>query len=125
MPNEFVVDLKGKPIKYDSTVRSYLDYFSIEDVYQGYLGNCFLVAAIMGILKNTELLGFVIPIDNTERKNMKIGAYHFRLWKPRGWYDVVVDDYLPVDQDYNLLFSKNLSYRNEFWIALIEKAVAK
>ena len=123
--NEFVLNAKGKPIKYDSSTSEFLSFFSIEDVYQGHLGNCFLIGTIMGLLRNQALLAFLIPMDNAFRSNMKIGAYHFRLWKLGDWHDVVVDDFLPVDTQYDPIFSRNLSFRNEFWIALFEKAAAK
>ena len=56
---------------------------------------------------------------------MEIGAYHFRFWKLGYWHDVVVDDYLPVNKSDELIFSYNKTYRNEFWIPLFEKALAK
>jgi hypothetical protein len=53
------------------------------------------------------------------------GALHFRFWIYGKWKDVVVDDYLPVDSNNNLLFAKNRENKNEFWVALLEKAYAK
>jgi hypothetical protein len=79
----------------------------------------------MGFTKNKELVKFVIPSDNAKSANMKLGAFHFRLWKLGKWYDVVIDDYLTVDNNAQLILTKNQSFRNEFWIALFEKAVAK
>lgn len=38
---------------------------------------------------------------------------------------MVVDDYLPCDVNHNLIFARNVTYINELWIALFEKAVAK
>jgi hypothetical protein len=81
---------------------------------------------MMGLTKNRELLSFVIPPDNARAENMKTGCYHFRLWKLGEWYDVVVDDYLPTKlSTSSLIFAKNLTYENEFWISLFEKAIAK
>ena len=79
----------------------------------------------MGLTKNQELLAVVIPVDNADKRNMQLGAYHFRFWKLGYWYDVVVDDFLPVDSNGTLIFSKNESYPNEFWVPLFEKAFAK
>jgi len=38
---------------------------------------------------------------------------------------VVVDDFLPVGPDNQLIFSKNRFFSNELWCALLEKAYAK
>jgi hypothetical protein len=121
---EFVLNHRGKPPNM-SDETEFLECLSIEDVYQGRLGDCYLVATIMGILKNHELLAFVVPADNATRKNMETGAYHFRMWSLCEWYDVVVDDYLPTRLGKDLIFSKNATFRNEFWVPLIEKATAK
>ena len=102
-----------------------MNYFSIYDIFQGQLGDCFLIGSIMGITRNKELLGFIIPADNAIRVNMNIGAYHFRLWKLGDWYDCVIDDFLPVNDRNEIAFTKNLTYQNEFWISLFEKAIAK
>ena len=66
-----------------------------------------------------------MPRDNALTKNMQIGAYHFRLWTLGNWYDVVVDDFLPMNLSFDLLFTKNITYFNEFWHPLFEKAIAK
>ncbi len=125
MKNEFVLNDVGKPLPKNFKLDEYLNYFSIYDIFQGGLGDCFLIGSIMGITRNKELLGFVIPSDNAIRENMKIGAYHFRLWKMGEWYDCVIDDFLPVNSRFETFLAKNLTYPNEFWISLFEKAVAK
>jgi hypothetical protein len=123
--NEFVLNDVGTPIPNKFTIDEYLNYFSIYDIFQGLLGDCFLIGSIMGLTRNKELLGFVIPSDNAIRSNMRIGAYHFRLWKLGEWYDCVIDDYLPVNNQIELILAKNLTFPNEFWISLFEKAIAK
>ncbi len=123
LTNEFVLDKNGKSPNTD--LKKYLTAFSIEDIFQGCLGDCFLLAAILGITYHKELLGFLIPTDNCLKENQKLGVYHFRLWGLGEWYDIVVDDFLPVDHTYNPCFTRNLTYMNEFWICLFEKAIAK
>ena len=54
-----------------------------------------------------------------------LGAFHFRFWDYGTWKDVVVDDFLPVDENNQLIFSRNKDHENEFWSALFEKAYAK
>ena len=84
-----------------------------------------MIATLLSFVKNREAILRVIPIDNAYKENMKIGAYHFRLWKVGDWYDVVVDDQLAVTGQINLCLCQNQNFRNEFWIGLLEKAVAK
>lgn len=125
LQNEFVLNENGTPLPKNFSLYDYVNYFSIHDIFQGVLGDCFMIAAIMGITYNKELLSHVIPRDNACKKNMNIGAYHFRFWQLGEWYDIVIDDYLPVNKNYDLFFTRNLTYQNEFWIPLFEKAVAK
>ena len=95
------------------------------DIFQGLLGDCFLIGTILGVTRNKELLLHIIPVDNAIRRNMRHGAYHFRLWKLGDWYDVVIDDFLPVTPAYDLILARNSTCTNEFWICLLEKAFAK
>lgn len=122
---EFVLDSNGKALSQKFTPYEYTSFFSSDDIFQGILGDCFMIATILSICSNKEILLHLIPIDNALTKNMKIGAYHFRLWKLGEWYDVVIDDFLPVDSGHNLLFARNLRFQNEFWISLFEKSIAK
>jgi hypothetical protein len=84
-----------------------------------------MIAAIMGVTRNKKLVAMLMPEDNNSRASMKMGVYHVRLWKCGEWFDVVIDDYLPVNQKYDIFLTRNLTYQNEFWISLFEKAVAK
>jgi len=38
---------------------------------------------------------------------------------------VLVDDHILVDLNHTVRFSRNLTFNNEIWISLIEKAFAK
>jgi calpain len=125
LKNEFVLNDVGRPLPSNFTLEEYVDHFSIYDIFQGILGDCYLLAAIMGFTRIKELLPFVIPFDNANRTNMKLGAYHFRLWQRGEWFDVVVDDYLPVNGKNELFFTRNVTFFNEFWIPLFIKAIAK
>jgi hypothetical protein len=123
--DEFVLDASGRPLPPKSSSNQYAEFFSVDDIFQGQLGDCFMIAAIMGMTQNKRLLSWLMPIDNALRNNMRMGLFHFRLWNLGSWYDVVVDDFLPADRQYNLVFTRNMTFPNEFWIALLEKAVAK
>ena len=122
---EFVLDLNGRPPSDRTNLKEYLDCFSVEDVCQGQNGDCFFIATIFGLIKNRDLLAHLIPIDNALEANILKGAYHFRLWKLGEWYDVVIDDMLPLKLSYDLLFSRNMNHKNEFWLALFEKVITK
>ena len=122
---EFVLDNNGKGLGTNFTEADFGKCLSSNDIFQGMLGDCFMLATFLSICSNKELMAYVIPKDNAYRKNMKIGAYHFRLWKLGEWYDVVIDDYLPLDSRHSPLFVKNKKYNNEFWICLFEKCIAK
>ncbi|CAF4218813.1 unnamed protein product, partial [Adineta steineri] len=47
-----------------------------------------------------------------------------RFWQYGRWIEIVVDDYLPTEDD-RLILCRNNEEENEFWIALLEKAYAK
>jgi hypothetical protein len=79
----------------------------------------------MGVIRNKIVLEHIIPIDNADPENMKLGVYHFRFWYYGDWADVVVDDFLPTTLTNHLLFCHNAINRNEFWSCLAEKAFAK
>jgi hypothetical protein len=119
--NEFVLDSSGKGLANAEDTKEYLNFFSTDDIYQGSLGDCFMIATLLSVTKNKEACLRIMPLDNALKENMKIGAYHFRLWKVGSWYDVVVDDLLLIDGQYNPLLCKNMSQKNEFWICLLEK----
>jgi len=121
--NEFVLDGSGKPLA--NFTRLARNYFSVGDINQGALGSCFFLAVMLGLTRNIEVVSHVMPLDNARSVNVSKGAFHFRFWKLGLWYDLVVDDYLPVDFGHNVLFTRNLKCPNEFWVCLVEKAFAK
>ena len=51
--------------------------------------------------------------------------FHFRFWLCGQWTDVVVDDYLPFDENNNFIFCHDKKNSNEMWSCLLEKAYAK
>lgn len=121
--NEFVLNANEKPLTSYSDLP--MHYFSVGDIYQGALGSCFFLAVILGVTRNVEIISHIMPLDNAKRSNISKGAFHFRFWKLGCWYDLVIDDYLVVDNKHNVLFTRNITCPNEFWICLMEKAFAK
>ncbi|KAK3082918.1 hypothetical protein FSP39_009044 [Pinctada imbricata] len=100
---------------------------SADDFSQGSLGNCWFVAACSCIAEDKKLLKKIVP-DMEEQEwskdNKYAGIFHFRFWQLGEWVDVVIDDYLPVDNSGNLVYVQSKA-KNEFWSALLEKAYAK
>jgi hypothetical protein len=83
------------------------------------------VAAVAGIVENVDLFQKIVPFDNSFEDSVYTGLFHFRFWIYGKWYDVCVDDYLPVGTDSKLNFCHNSRANNEFWCALLEKAYVK
>jgi len=53
------------------------------------------------------------------------GVFHCRFWRLGRWYDVYVDDYLPVCDDTRLPWGARSTDPDEMWVPLIEKAFAR
>jgi hypothetical protein len=98
---------------------------SVSELFQGSLASSFFLAAVLAMTRNSELMAHVAPVENGSEANVSKGAFNFRFWRLGEWYDLVVDDYLVCDAAHNILFTRNLSSPNEYWICLLEKAFAK
>ncbi len=101
------------------------DSYSAEDIDQGQLGDCWFMAGCSAITLVPELLSKVIPPNQQCNGKDYAGIFHFRFWLYGKWYDVVVDDRLPVKTDNTLVYCRCTESPNEFWAALLEKAYAK
>ena len=53
-----------------------------------------------------------------------LGIFRFHFWHFGSWVEVYVDDRLPTIHG-QLIYGRNQSQPNEFWVPLLEKAYAK
>lgn len=95
------------------------------DIAQGALGDCALVAALCGIAEFEGALFHLL-----EQKGVSLeGSYTVRIYNAQNspakrWESVTVDDYVPVSAiDGEPLMAKPAG--NDMWVLLVEKALAK
>lgn len=124
---------------------------SCDDIIQGSLGDCWLLAAFSMLSCNDKLVKDICVIQDQE-----IGVYGFVFYRDGDWHQCIIDDKLYLkapsydesgdvvlgmygvqqrdqEQSYNDLFqkgSKSLYFascrdENETWVPLLEKALAK
>ncbi|XP_070775902.1 calpain-1 catalytic subunit-like [Enoplosus armatus] len=111
-----------RPAKIAPNPSFVLDGVSRFDFGQGILGNCWFLASIGALTFQNDVLGQVVPLEQTFDEDY-CGLFHFRFWRFGRWVDVVIDDKLPTING-RLIFVHSKD-QNEFWPALLEKAYAK
>jgi len=97
-----------------------------EDMQQGQIGDCWLIAALACVAQRPEILQRAIVSNRVDAR----GKYTFRLWNQikttpgTKWVDIVVDDLIPCEWGTTKpKFAK--CNDNEMWAMLLEKAFAK
>ncbi|KAK5077010.1 hypothetical protein LTR64_005511 [Lithohypha guttulata] len=124
---------------------------SSDDIIQGNLGDCWLLAAFSILTCNEKLVKNICVIQDAE-----VGVYGFVFYRDGDWHQTIIDDKLYLrapsydesgdvvlgmygvqqrdqERSYNDLFqtgSKSLYFascreENETWVPLLEKALAK
>ena len=93
-----------------------------QDVAQGQVGNCWLIAALACVAEHPGLVrkAFVTKIRSDR------GKYVVRLfdWQKRKWVTVSVDEFIPLtSKDRQMLFAQPNGH--ELWVSMLEKAFAK
>ncbi|CAF1608882.1 unnamed protein product [Adineta ricciae] len=89
------------------------------DIAQGYLGDCWLMAALALITERPDILSHILltPIINEE------GVYLVRICHNGLWKIVLIDDCFPCTKNKRLVFAK--ARHRQLFVPLIEKACAK
>lgn len=116
--------------------------FSLDDVQQGQLGDCWFISTLAHLVKAPHVLdsAFVTAEANPE------GVFCVRLWTGSAWQWVFMDSTFPCHNDsyhevgcschwggapnpkegkYFWLAATHSSSHNEFWASFLEKAFAK
>ncbi|XP_076264841.1 calpain-2 catalytic subunit-like [Rhynchophorus ferrugineus] len=93
------------------------------DIKQGYLRDCWFIAALSLLAEHPELLERVAPKNQNFKVDNYAGIFRFRFCQSGIWTEVVVDDRLLMEGD-ELKFARSIR-RTDFWLALLEKAYAK
>lgn len=102
-----------------------LDGLEANDLDQGSLGDCWLISSLAAVAAIPKYIEKVVPNDQSFESGSYAGVFHFRIWRFGYWIDVVVDDFLPVNESGDLIFCRNKTNGNEMWGPLLEKAFAK
>lgn len=113
-----------RPREADSDAQFVCGDFDRCDIDQGFLGNCWFIAGVVGIMQLPKVFAKVVPSDQSFDSGYS-GCFHFRFWNYGQWVDVVVDDRLPFWPDGRLVYCSNKQKTNEYWCSLLEKAYAK
>jgi len=90
------------------------------DIVQGNIGTCFLLGAMGAIASDSDEAIQRMFI----RYDVDAGVYGLRFNVDGEWDYVIVDDYMPVDYDGNILYAHSKD-AEEVWVALLEKAFCK
>jgi hypothetical protein len=100
------------------------DDICIEDIAQGLIGNCWLIATFNILINSFDnFIQFLNPFQ-TFCKPKYNGKFIFNFVINDEIKLVTIDDFLPTIGN-KLVFCHNKKNSNEFWSSLLEKAVAK
>lgn len=91
------------------------------DIEQGALGNCWFLSALAVVAERPDILERLLPLT---KDYSHLGVYEVRLCIDGVWQSVVVDDFFP-SHAYTRTMVFAVGRKNQMWVSLIEKALAK
>ena len=115
-------EISQNPV-FSSTNNTTGHLFEHLDVQQGDLGDCWFLAALGSLTAQPLFFERVVPLDQVCSGVDYDGKFEFNFFQYGEWAKVFVDDRLPTVNG-NLIYTRS-NDRNEFWVALLEKAYAK
>ena len=98
------------------------DGYSPLDVQQGQIGDCYFMSAISILGK--KYLEKNLYLDQIDENNNNCGAFIVKYFVGDENFDVIIDDYFPVDRFNEWAFGHALD-ENELWPNILEKSYAK
>lgn len=119
------IDICDKPIFINKDI-----YY--DDVHQGNIGTCWILSSIISLIKYKDVLFNIMdPLQNFDKDYT--GKFVFSFYNnnknsssSNNRIEIEIDDYLPYNTKKKcLIFSNNKNDKNEFWLALFEKALIK
>eukprot|EP00928_Gymnodinium_smaydae_P016817 TRINITY_DN16367_c0_g1_i1.p1 TRINITY_DN16367_c0_g1~~TRINITY_DN16367_c0_g1_i1.p1 ORF type:complete len:749 (+),score=208.04 TRINITY_DN16367_c0_g1_i1:95-2341(+) len=130
-----IKDRSPKPKLYDSEMNLFQGKIEPNDVRQGALGDCWLLASMSALAEHEGAIRYVFCTKELD----PLGRYVVRLFDPADghWKYVTVDDHVPCKRDPYAedgvargkdgmpiaLYAR--PHENEVWAMILEKAVAK
>lgn len=97
---------------------------NIDDISQGFLGNCWLISTINVLFNSFENFISILNPLQTFNKLVYNGKFSFNFVLNNKRCLIEIDDLIPTVNN-KLIFCKNNKNENEFWCSLLEKAIAK
>lgn len=91
------------------------------DVIAGHEGDCYLLSSLAAL---AEFPNIIRKIFRDQEYNSQ-GIYKLNLRIDGAVEEIVIDDYVPIQKNGNPLFCQPNKKTGEFWVLLLEKALAK
>ena len=96
------------------------DNVNPKDIFQGSLGDGYFLSAISTLSESNHRIRSIFPSLSINQ----YGVYMARVMHQGVLKEVIVDDYIPVNQQGDPLFAKPAANR-EIWVMILEKCWAK
>ena len=101
----------------------FIEGSTIDDIQQGNIGDCYFLSSVGALCEKNDIF---TQLFYTQKKSSQ-NIYGIYLFLNGRWKLVLIDDFFPYlakDMRFKQLFF-SLSFQNEIWVSLIEKAWAK